>query len=165
MISWQSEILIISIFAFALFTGCAEQSLIWEKKGELDISRGCNVSIKASCEVPHSSLVYLHNDIQQKVRGILSGNPDDQDAYTIEFMITKYDEGSTIRRILTGGGQIYLEGAIVIKAGDPSLAIRDGYFKVKTNLYGIRSVRSSMKSDVLPRVGTEIANSIKNPNL
>lgn len=165
MKSKLSGILIIATFAFGLFLGCAEQSLIWEKNGELDFTRGCNVSVKTSCEVPNSSVVYLQNDIQQKVKEVLAGSPDDQNAYKVEFKITKYDEGSPIRRIWVGDGQMYLEGTIEIKGAEPSAAIRNGYFKVKTNLYGVRAVRSSMKRDVLPRVGTEIVNSIKYPNL
>jgi hypothetical protein len=56
---------------------------------------------------------------------------------------------------------MYLEGTIEIKEGDPFIAIRSGYYKIKTDLFGIRAVGSSMKENVLPRVGNEIANSIK----
>ena len=54
-----------------MFIGCASQPIVWDKIGDLDLSKGANVSVKAACEVPQSDLDFLKVDIQKKVDTIL----------------------------------------------------------------------------------------------
>jgi len=128
----------------------------------MDLSKGVNVTVKASCEMPNSALAYLQKDIQQKVREVLSGDPDLLDAYNVEVTITKYDEGSAIARfILIGLGQMHLHGTVVIKQGEHPVVVRQGEFKKRYAVGGIIGGSATMKEDVLPKVGKAIAEAIK----
>jgi hypothetical protein len=120
------------------------------------------VAVEASCEMPSADITYLQGDIQQKVREVLSGNPDLPDTYKVEVTITKYDKGNAFARfMLIGLGQMYLYGTVEIKQGEPPVVIRAGEFKKNYCVGGMMGGMASMQKDVLPKVGQAIADAIK----
>lgn len=146
-----------------LLAGCAStQPVKWTTSAPMDLTKGGKVAVTASCEVPPSDLTYLQGDIQQKVRDVLSGNPDLPDSYKVEVTITKYDKGNAFARfMLIGLGQMYLYGTVEIKQGEPPVVIRQGDFKKNYCVGGMVGGMASMQKDVLPKVGEAIADAIK----
>ena len=116
----------------------------------------------ASCEMPSADLTYLQTDIQQKLREVLSGNPDVPDAYRIDVTITRYDKGNAFARfMLIGLGQMYLYGTVEISQGEPPVVLWQGDFKKNYCLGGIAGGMATMQKSVLPNVGKAIANAIQ----
>jgi hypothetical protein len=112
--------------------------------------------------MPPADMAYLQGDIQQKVREVLSGDPDLPDAYKVEVTITKYDKGNAFARfMLIGLGQMYLYGTVEIQQGEPPVVIREGEFKKNYCVGGIMGGSATMQKDVLPKVGKAIADAIK----
>ena len=149
--------------AASILTGCmATQPVKWTKTAPMDLAKGCKVMVNASCEMPLTDLTFLQTDIQQKVRDVLSGNPDLPDAYKVEVSITKYDKGNAFARfMLIGLGQMYLYGTVEVKQGEPPVVIRQGEFQKNYCVGGIAGGMANMQRDVLPKVGNAIADAIK----
>jgi len=147
----------------SLFVGCAAtQPVKWNSCAPMDLTKGGKVVVDASCEMPPADITYLQGDIQQKVREVLSGNPDLPDAYKVEVTVTKYDKGNAFARfMLIGLGQMYLYGTVEIKQGEPPVVIRQGEFKKNYCVGGMVGGMASMQKDVLPKVGQAIADAIK----
>ncbi len=160
----MSKVRIIGLMCVAsVLTGCmATQPVKWTKTAPMDMKKGGKVAVTASCEMPPSDLTFLQTDLQQKVREVLSGNPDLPDAYKIEVKITKYDKGNAFARfMLIGLGQMYLYGTVEVKQGEPPVVIREGDFQKNYCVGGIAGGMASMQKDVLPTVGKAIADAIK----
>ena len=153
------------VFMASLFTGClATQPVTWTKTAPMDLSKGGKVSVTAACDIPASDMSYLQTNIQTKVRDVLAGNPDLPDAYKIEVSITKYDQGNAFARfMLIGLGQMYLDGTVEIKQGEPPVVVRQGDFKKNYCVGGIIGGSATMQQTVLPKVGQAIADAIKKP--
>lgn len=146
-----------------LMTGCmATQPVTWHKAGEMDMTKGGKVAVTSSCVMPPADVAYLQSDIQQKVQAVLQGSRNAPDTYRIEVTITKYDKGSAFARfMLIGLGQMYLDGTVEIKQGDPPVVIRAGDFRKNFCVGGIAGGLATMQKSVLPQVGTAIADAIK----
>ena len=146
-----------------LFTGCtATQPVVWRTAGDMDLTKGGKVSVTAACEVAPHHIDYLQNDIQQKVKTVLTGSEVDPDAYSLEVKITRYDEGSAFDRfMLIGLGQMYLYGTVQVTHGEPPAVVREGDFKKNYCVGGIVGGMATMEKDVLPTVGGAIVNAIK----
>lgn len=154
---------VVVLCAMSVLTGCmATQPVKWTKTGPMDLTKGGKVTVTASCEMPDVDLTYLQTDVQQKVREVLSGNPEVADAYKVQVTITKYDKGNAFARfMLIGLGQMYLYGTVEIKQGEPPVTIREGEFQKNYCVGGIVGGTASMRKDVLPNVGKAIADAIK----
>jgi hypothetical protein len=146
-----------------IFAGCAAtQPVKWTTCAPMDLTKGGKVAVTAGCEMPPADMAYLQGDIQQKVREVLSGDPDLPDAYKVEVTITKYDKGNAFARfMLIGLGQMYLYGTVEIQQGEPPVVIREGEFKKNYCVGGIMGGSATMQKDVLPKVGKAIADAIK----
>jgi len=142
--------------------GCvAGQPVEWQKAGPLDLAKGARVSVDCECEMPKGDLVYLESDIERNVREVLRGDPDAPDAYDVNVVITRYDEGDAFARfMLIGLGQMYLYGTVEVKHNSPTDVVRKGLFHKNYCLGGLLGCMATMRENVLPKVGPAIAEAI-----
>ena len=145
-----------------LFSGCAGQPVVWSKLDPLDYKKYGKVNVKTSCFVPPLSLSYLQVDIQRNVDTVFMGKPDDSDSYNIEVNITYYDPGDAfLRLMLIGLGQMYLDGTVEVKQGQPEEVVREGEFKKNFCAGGLIGGLATMDKDVLPKVGISISEALR----
>ncbi len=155
------KLLTVFVFLF-IITGCATQPMVWQKAGALDMSKGCNVKVSASCKMPQRDIEYLQSDIQREASAVLQGSKDIPDAYNMTVNITKYDKGNAFARfMLIGLGQMYLDGDIEIQQGNPPDLVRQGQFKKNYCVGGIVGGLATMEKDMLPKVSESVSDALR----
>lgn len=128
----------------------------------MELKKGGLVQVEAQCDVPEHELVYLRQNIQNKVDAVLEGSKAAGDAYTIKVVITKYDEGNAFARfMLIGLGQMYFHAEIEVTAGRPPATIRSGSMEKQYCVGGLIGGSATMHDDILEKVGQAIADAIK----
>jgi len=153
------------LVASMLLVGCrATQPVVWEYHSPLQKDKGAKVTVSATCPMPEESLTFLREDIQHYVSRVLTGSTDDPSAYTVDVVITRYEEGNVFARLLTFGmvGRIYLEGTVVVREGRPLEDIGRGFFeKWYGTILPISNLISSMDRSVIPKVGLAVSRALE----
>ena len=144
-----------------ILTSCAwgNQRVVWKTDGKVDFNKSVEVNVVSRVEMPDEEKEFLKTDIENKLRSIF--NFQSQDKYTLDVIITKYDEGdASVRFILAGLGNMYLDGDVILVDNKTNIKIREGSFKKKYSVGGLVGGMATMRDDLTSKVGKAIAEAL-----